>query len=322
MNTEIIERGETVKHNGMIMQVRSRNADGTYALCGMTGNPLRPSVPFDEIIRKVNGAFPPEKQSPAKTNPPPPPKKEVETPPKATHARQLPKSVKPDAIVDPEDQTPLTEIEIGDLKRNETTIEAGIQTYVAVGEALLDIRDRRLYRQQYHTWEEYCHGRWGWGRNYANKLIVASETARNLGTIVPILPQNETQVRPLTQLPAEQQVRAWQEAVESAPAGKVTAKHVRQIVDQKLGKKTEKPPKQGQKAAKTSGIDEKAPDNVPALEDNENLTDPYVADPISTDLPNVTALRAECHAIIDALGDDRILVAHQILSKMKTTSLA
>ena len=54
-------------------------------------------------------------------------------------------------------------------------------------------------------------------RNYANKMIAASEVVQNLGTIVPILPATESQARPLTQLEPEEQAVAWQRVVESAP---------------------------------------------------------------------------------------------------------
>jgi hypothetical protein len=68
------------------------------------------------------------------------------------------------------------------------TIKHGLQTFVDVGAALLEIRDSKLYRKEYGTFEEYCNKRWGWQRNYANKLIRAAEVVENLGTIVPILP--------------------------------------------------------------------------------------------------------------------------------------
>ena len=76
----------------------------------------------------------------------------------------------------------------------------------------MTIRDKRLYRQSHDTFEAYCQERWKMARNYANKLISASEVVSNLGTVVPTLPSNEAQVRPLTKLPPEQQAPAWQRA--------------------------------------------------------------------------------------------------------------
>lgn len=119
-----------------------------------------------------------------------------------------------------------------ELARHEQVIERGKQTFVEVGLALWEIREGRGYRFEHGTFEDYCQERWGWGRNYANKLISASAVVGNLGTVVPILPVSETQARPLTQLAPDQQREAWQKAVETAPNGKVTAAHVEHVVDE------------------------------------------------------------------------------------------
>ncbi len=63
------------------------------------------------------------------------------------------------------------------------------------GLALMAIRDKRLYREQYATFETYCRERWGMGRNYVNKQIAAAGVIENVGTIVPTMPANEAQVR-------------------------------------------------------------------------------------------------------------------------------
>ena len=70
-------------------------------------------------------------------------------------------------------------------------------------DALMEIRDGRLYRAEFGTFEEYCQERWGWGRNYINKLIASAEVVENLGTIVPKLPATERQARPLAPLPPD-----------------------------------------------------------------------------------------------------------------------
>lgn len=116
------------------------------------------------------------------------------------------------------------------LSQYESTIERGLQTFYEVGNALAAIRDGGLYRSNYPTFEQYCQDRWGMGRNYVNKLVAASEVVDNLGTIVPTLPTNESQVRPLTKLAPEDQPIAWQRAVETAPNGKVTGSHVASVV--------------------------------------------------------------------------------------------
>lgn len=67
-------------------------------------------------------------------------------------------------------------------------------------------------------------------RNYANKVIAAAGVVENLGTMVPILPATETQARPLTNLAPDVQREVWSRAVETAQEGRITAKHVEQVV--------------------------------------------------------------------------------------------
>ena len=126
----------------------------------------------------------------------------------------------------------LSDDELYELSQHEVVIQRGLKTFYEVGEALMVIREKRLYRQTYHTFEEYCQQRWDMSRFYAHRLISASEVASNL---LPIgnMPTNESQVRPLTKLatPEEQQA-AWQQAVASAPGGKVTGAHVAAVVDE------------------------------------------------------------------------------------------
>lgn len=126
----------------------------------------------------------------------------------------------------------LTVIEQNNLVELEKTIQKNLSAFYEVGFALMQIRDNRLYREVYGTFEEYCKEKWGFERNYANKLIRASAVVENLGTNVPI-PKGEGVVRPLTRIkdPAEQR-EVYQRAVETAPEGKVTAKHIEETVQE------------------------------------------------------------------------------------------
>jgi len=95
----------------------------------------------------------------------------------------------------------------------------------------MQIRDNRYYRETHGTFEEYCKEKWGFERNYANKLIRASEVKDNLGTVVP-KNISERALRPLTKLPPKEQKEVFQEAVETAPNGKVTAKHIEKTIQE------------------------------------------------------------------------------------------
>jgi hypothetical protein len=124
----------------------------------------------------------------------------------------------------------LTPAESQSLTHYEEIIAQGLQTFVEVGQALLSIRDQRLYRETYRTFEEYLHQRWDMSRPRAYQLIEASVVVEHLSTNVDTVPVNEAQARPLTRLAPEQQQEVWREAVETAPPSGITAKHVQTTV--------------------------------------------------------------------------------------------
>lgn len=122
-----------------------------------------------------------------------------------------------------------------ELARHEAVIERGLDTFVEVGAALLAIRDGRLYRAQYGTFEDYCRERWNFTRMRASQLIAAAEVIQNVNNCLQI-PMTESQARPLASLPPEIQREAWERAVETAPNGRITAAHVQSVVDEIKGK--------------------------------------------------------------------------------------
>lgn len=111
----------------------------------------------------------------------------------------------------------------------EAVIERGMDTFLEVGNALLRIRDDRLYRAEFRTFADYCKARWQMARRTADQLIAAANVAGHLSAIA-LKPQSESQLRPLTALPPKQQREAWQSAVESSPSCQPTAKEVAESV--------------------------------------------------------------------------------------------
>ena len=57
---------------------------------------------------------------------------------------------------------------------------------VTVGTALMEIRENRLYRSEFKTFEEYCQSKWGFTRNFAHMQIQSAEIASGLLTTVNI----------------------------------------------------------------------------------------------------------------------------------------
>jgi hypothetical protein len=115
----------------------------------------------------------------------------------------------------------LTTREHREFERAERIIVRGLRSFLEVGMALKEIRDQRLYRQQYETFEEYCIKRWDFSRPRAYQLCAASEVMADLSTNVHnrLLPESEAQARPLTRLKEKKhRKRAWEMAVRMAAA--------------------------------------------------------------------------------------------------------
>jgi hypothetical protein len=120
------------------------------------------------------------------------------------------------------------------------------RAFYQAGVALMELRDRRLYRSTHATFEDYCRDceasrrhRFDYVRRRSYQLIDAAKIYNNLSEkceqIVHILPTREGQVRPMSQLNAEQQLLAWSTAVEEAggkvPSGRIVKDVVQRIKD-------------------------------------------------------------------------------------------
>lgn len=128
------------------------------------------------------------------------------------------------------------------------------RAFYEAGKALMELRDKLLFRNTHKTFEEYCRDRFGFERRHPKRLIDAAIVVDNLSQMCPIwtqnetelttellcpngtqiLPTNECQVRPLTKLEPEQQQQAWQQAVEVAggkvPSGRIVKDAVHRIM--------------------------------------------------------------------------------------------
>ena len=130
--------------------------------------------------------------------------------------------------------SPLVEMTGAELAEAEDTIQRGMDTFVEVGNALLQIRDGHGYRLSgYGTFEDYCRERWAMARSTAYQMIDAAVVVGNLSAIADIVPITESQARPLASLPPAQQQEAWARAQEIArnDGGKITAAIVQLAVE-------------------------------------------------------------------------------------------
>lgn len=125
--------------------------------------------------------------------------------------------------------TALAPVEASALAQHEATVERGLASFLDVGRALLAIRDDRLYRVAFTTFEDYCQQRWGIDRTYAFRLTQAAQVA----DVLPVgnTPANEAQARELAPLldQPERLRETWQQVNEQT-GGKPTAAAIRTVV--------------------------------------------------------------------------------------------
>lgn len=131
--------------------------------------------------------------------------------------------------------------EAADLGRLEKVVEAGVEAFRAVGDALVEILERRLYRGSHGSFDAYCRERWGFAGRRAYRLIKAAAVTAELEKTVwpsgphslpslPILPQNERQARAIADVPAEHRAEVWRRGVEEA-GGPPSPSRVQELLD-------------------------------------------------------------------------------------------
>jgi hypothetical protein len=110
-----------------------------------------------------------------------------------------------------------TEVQVAtarSLAQNEEIITRGQRTFIEVGNALMEIREQRQYKDAGYTdFDTYCRERWGWSKRHANRIVETAEVVLQLGPIGPA-PQTEGQARPLAPLRSDPPAmrEAWQDA--------------------------------------------------------------------------------------------------------------
>jgi hypothetical protein len=77
----------------------------------------------------------------------------------------------------------LSDAERTELTRLEAIITPKKDTFIEVGNALLTIRERKLYRE-FGTWETYCEQRWGFSRQQSDRLMYAAPLGALLSPVV------------------------------------------------------------------------------------------------------------------------------------------
>ena len=105
----------------------------------------------------------------------------------------------------------------------EATIKKGQETFFEVGQAIVKIRDGKLYRSEHRSFEDYCRERWGWEKRYVQYVVSASNAVAALPEAQRTIVRSESQARELARIPADKRAEVLGKA-----GDKPTAKAIRQ----------------------------------------------------------------------------------------------
>ena len=135
----------------------------------------------------------------------------------------------------------LSQDEVLELAMWEGVIEKNIEAAMWFAQALGVIRAKKLYREGYCSFEQYCRERWQMTARSVRRLIDQAEVFRQLADGRELMvdgkisagfacPASPSAVRPLIGLPPEHMRPAWDEAVRTAPNNRPTCRHVEKVV--------------------------------------------------------------------------------------------
>lgn len=118
----------------------------------------------------------------------------------------------------------LTPAEIHDLQSCEEIIERGKKTFVEVGLALAEIRERKLYKRDFNTFEAYCQQRWGWSHQRTSQLINSAAVVQRLPEkVATMVAKSERAVREVAKVEPSKREEVIQKAASTGP---VTARKI------------------------------------------------------------------------------------------------
>lgn len=117
----------------------------------------------------------------------------------------------------------LTLKEKSQLIKSERVIGKNINGAVEAWIELERVRDLRLYREKFTSFDEYCQKRWGMQRRYADMLISSARVAKSLTLKVRTIVLKPGQLREVAKVP---EARREEVIIEASKSGAVTAKSI------------------------------------------------------------------------------------------------
>lgn len=127
-------------------------------------------------------------------------------------------------------QNKLTPEEAAIYAECKRVVADGMAEFVKIGNALLTISDKRLYREEYSTFEEFCQAEYEISASRAYRLCAGAETVKVLPNGQQSQVKNERQARELSKAAPEQREEVLEEAASAEP---VTAKAIRKAIQRR-----------------------------------------------------------------------------------------
>jgi hypothetical protein len=129
----------------------------------------------------------------------------------------------------------LTLLERNDLQYHEQRIQRGMDSFLDFADALIKIRDGKLYREKYDTFERYCRERWDFTDRRAQQLMAASEAVAMLPEETRTIVRHEGIAREVARVTPAKREEVVREAAARAEAEdrKPTARDVKEVSAEK-----------------------------------------------------------------------------------------
>jgi len=105
-----------------------------------------------------------------------------------------------------------------ELKKLVGIVRVGVDAFMEAGKALSIIREKRLYREGFNTFEDFCREEFKMSRIHASRLIGAFNVVKSLNEAKQ-LPTSERVARELASVPEEIRNKVWDRAQEMAGEG-------------------------------------------------------------------------------------------------------
>jgi hypothetical protein len=136
------------------------------------------------------------------------------------------------------------------------SIQAGLTAFQRTAKKLLRIRDERLYREEFGTFNEFCRAVFGKSKTYVNDVIQGYQLIQDLvAQGETVLPDNERIARQLAKYPKNDRTLIWKRAVQIEGRKKPSYKTLHEAACEIVSSKEVKKIWMGQVIGKLKSVD-------------------------------------------------------------------